>query len=103
MGYTSIGKEQFLDVYARVLQDVYESEMICGFCYTQLADIEQEVNGLLTEEHEYKFEPEQIRGDLWICQKGIESRNNLRIANRRQSVKTLSFLSAQLYAEEVCH
>ena len=60
-GYTSIGKEQFLDVYARVLQDVYESEMICGFCYTQLADIEQEVNGLLTEEHEYKFEPEQIR------------------------------------------
>ncbi len=60
-GYTSIGKEQFLEVYARVLQDVYESEMICGFCYTQLADIEQEINGLLTEEHEYKFEPEQIR------------------------------------------
>ncbi|MCI8662263.1 MAG: glycoside hydrolase family 2 [Hungatella sp.] len=60
-GYTSVGKNQFLQVYDRILTDVYESEVICGFCYTQLADIEQEINGLLTENHEYKFDPEAIR------------------------------------------
>ena len=32
-----------------------------GFCYTQLTDVEQEVNGLLDHNHHYKFDPEAIR------------------------------------------
>lgn len=59
-GYTSVSRDRFLEVYDRILTAVYESELICGFCYTQLADIEQETNGLLTEDHEYKFDPEAI-------------------------------------------
>ena len=60
-GYTSIRKDQFLQVYDRVISGVYESEAICGFCYTQLTDVEQEINGLLDREHKYKFEPEKVK------------------------------------------
>ena len=32
-----------------------------GFCYTQLYDVEQETNGLMTYQREFKFPPEIIR------------------------------------------
>ncbi|PJM75700.1 glycoside hydrolase family 2 protein, partial [Bifidobacterium simiarum] len=35
-----------------------------GFCYTQTTDVEQEVNGLLDHDHEYKFDPDEIRSIL---------------------------------------
>ena len=38
--------------------------MICGFCYTQLTDVEQEQNGLYYYDRSPKFQPEiyeQIR------------------------------------------
>lgn len=34
---------------------------MCGFCYTQLTNVEQEVNGLYTYEREAKFDPEVIK------------------------------------------
>jgi hypothetical protein len=34
---------------------------VSGFCYTQLTDIEQEINGLLTYDRRPKVEPELIR------------------------------------------
>jgi hypothetical protein len=34
---------------------------MCGFCYTQLYDIEQEVNGLYTYHRRPKFDPAVIR------------------------------------------
>lgn len=33
----------------------------CGFCYTQLTNVEQEVNGLLDYDHQYKFDPKVIK------------------------------------------
>ena len=32
-----------------------------GVCYTQLTDIEQEINGLLTYDRKMKFDPAQVR------------------------------------------
>ena len=32
-----------------------------GYCYTQLTDVMQEINGLLTPERTPKIDPEQIR------------------------------------------
>ena len=32
-----------------------------GFCYTQLYDVEQEVNGLMTYDRKFKFDPEIFR------------------------------------------
>ena len=34
---------------------------IFGFCYTQLYDVEQEVNGLYTYDRKPKFDPEFVR------------------------------------------
>ena len=34
---------------------------ICGFCYTQLTDVYQEVNGLLDMDHRPKFDCGRIR------------------------------------------
>jgi hypothetical protein len=33
---------------------------VAGFCYTQLTDIEQEINGLLTYDRQPKITPEQV-------------------------------------------
>ena len=34
---------------------------VCGYCYTQLSDVQQEKNGFLTEERRFKVNPEKIR------------------------------------------
>ena len=37
------------------------SDQVAGYCYTQLTDTEQEVNGLLTEDRAPKIDPARIR------------------------------------------
>ncbi|MCR5835801.1 MAG: beta galactosidase jelly roll domain-containing protein [Lachnospiraceae bacterium] len=34
---------------------------VCGFCYTQVSDVQQEINGLLDEERNFKIKPEIIK------------------------------------------
>lgn len=63
-GYTTVGKEGFLEELNRIVDAVYDSELISGFCYTQLSDVQQEINGLLTVAHEFKFPPEKIKAIL---------------------------------------
>ena len=60
-GYTSVPDTDFLEEYERLIHTIYDSDLINGFCYTQLTDVEQESNGLLTRDHRYKFKPEDIR------------------------------------------
>lgn len=60
-GYTSSSKADFLSEYSRIIDSVYNSDLISGFCYTQLTDVEQEQNGLLTANHEFKFSPQAIK------------------------------------------
>ena len=38
-----------------------ENPEICGFCYTQLYDVEQEKNGILTYERKFKFDKDKIK------------------------------------------
>lgn len=67
-GYTSVsGVDEFVFDYKRVMEDVYNSEIIHGYCYTQLTDVEQEINGLLTYDRKPKCSLEEIRkaNDLW--------------------------------------
>ncbi|MBA2777020.1 MAG: glycoside hydrolase family 2 [Chloroflexia bacterium] len=40
--------EEFVEQYRALTDALSESELLCGFCYTQLTDTEQETNGLLT-------------------------------------------------------
>lgn len=53
--------------YRRVIEAVYASRVIHGFCYTQLTDVEQEINGLLTYDRKPKCDLNDIRRihELW--------------------------------------
>jgi hypothetical protein len=51
----------FLERYRALVGALLENPGIAGFCYTQLYDIEQEVNGLCTYSREAKFDPAVIR------------------------------------------
>lgn len=61
-GYGSRPKnaEEFLDRYQKLTDTLLSNPHICAFCYTQLYDVEQEVNGLYTYDRKPKFAPETI-------------------------------------------
>ena len=61
-GYTCAGDEEdFLQQYEHVIHSILDSDVIYGFCYTQLSDVEQETNGLLTYDRAPKCDPAKIR------------------------------------------
>ena len=61
-GYTSAQNvEEFYSQYRFIIQSILESDCVYGFCYTQLSDVEQETNGLLTYDRKPKFDPARIR------------------------------------------
>ncbi|WP_211093525.1 hypothetical protein [Cohnella fermenti] len=53
--------EEFLERFAGLAQAIKSAGAICGYCYTQVADVQQEINGLLTEDRRSMFPLEQIR------------------------------------------
>ena len=61
-GYSTVSDaEEFLARYGSLIEALYESETVQGFCYTQLTDVEQEVNGLLTYDRKPKASLDAIR------------------------------------------
>jgi beta-galactosidase/beta-glucuronidase len=54
-GYSSaLNDTDFLERYMAVTQPLLRSPIVQGFCYTQLTDVEQEINGLLTYDRQPK-------------------------------------------------
>ncbi len=53
--------EDFVRRYEGLLGAVHRSAPLKGFCYTQLTDTFQEVNGLLNERREFKGDAERLR------------------------------------------
>ena len=53
--------EHFLEKYKELIDAIVKSPAIAGFCYTQLTDVEQETNGLLTENREPKLDTSAVR------------------------------------------
>ena len=51
-------EEDFITRYEGRIKVMLEHPRICGFCYTQLTDIEQEQNGLFSYRRSPKFSPE---------------------------------------------
>jgi beta-galactosidase/beta-glucuronidase len=61
-GYSTVADaEEFLERYEALITALLQHETIQGFCYTQLTDVEQEVNGLLTYDRKPKAETARIR------------------------------------------
>ena len=61
-GYTSVtNADMYVSEYRRLLTAIAASSGLAGFCYTQICDVEQEINGLLTYDRKPKAVPEKIR------------------------------------------
>ena len=55
------GEEDFFKRLEGLTDVLLENKDIFGYCYTQLTDVEQEQNGLLTYDRQFKFEPERFK------------------------------------------
>jgi len=67
-GYTSVSSaEDYLADYKRVMEAVFASNVLHGYCYTQLTDVEQEINGILTYDRVPKCDLKEIHklNNLW--------------------------------------
>lgn len=61
-GYSGASTEEdFLERLRQVVAPLLKSPVVQGFCYTQLTDVEQEINGLLTYDRVLKAPVEKIR------------------------------------------
>lgn len=61
-GYTvSNDESQYQKDLERVYAAIRKSKCIQGICYTQLTDVEQEVNGLMTFDRKFKINPQIIK------------------------------------------
>lgn len=61
-GYSNAGTpEEYVNDYRCTIQAIYQSEALVGFCYTQLTDVEQETNGLLTYDRQPKVDLSLIK------------------------------------------
>lgn len=54
-------EKDFLYRYESITQAIKDTSYISGYCYTQITDVQQEVNGLLNEEREPKVDVNKIR------------------------------------------
>jgi len=54
-------EDEFVARYGALTNTLLRHPRMCAFCYTQLYDVEQEVNGLYTYDRREKFDPRRIR------------------------------------------
>ncbi|MDR3140056.1 MAG: glycoside hydrolase family 2 [Treponema sp.] len=49
--------EEFLKRFEAITTAIKKIDIICGYCYTQVSDVQQEINGLLDEDRNFKVDP----------------------------------------------
>lgn len=60
-GYSNaVSDEDFVRRYHDVVAPLLQSPLVQGFCYTELTDVEQEINGLYTADRKPKADPATI-------------------------------------------
>ena len=59
-GKQVIDENEYLDRFAKLTKVIKNTKYICGYCYTQLTDVQQEINGLVDENRNDKFSNEII-------------------------------------------
>jgi len=68
-------KEDFIKRFDAITSAVKSIDAICGYCYTQLTDVQQEVNGIMDIERNFKVDPEILKE---INERGIVKPNILK-------------------------
>ncbi len=54
-------EKEFIERFTNLTKVIQDIPNISGYCYTQLTDVQQEINGLLDTERNYKIEPSIIK------------------------------------------
>ena len=54
-------ERELIDRFTKLTKAVKDIPYITGYCYTQLTDVQQEINGLMDEKRNYKIEPSVIK------------------------------------------
>lgn len=52
--------QEFLDRFNKLTDAIKNTKYICGYCYTQLTDVQQEINGLVDEYRNDKFNEDVV-------------------------------------------
>ncbi len=54
-------EEDFIRRFDSITTAVKEIPYVCGYCYTQVSDVQQEINGLMDIDRNFKINPEVIK------------------------------------------
>jgi hypothetical protein len=62
-GYSGIepNEQAFLSRLEGLVRALRKLPAVAGYCYTQLTDVEAEINGLMTYDRRPKVDPEKVR------------------------------------------
>ena len=54
-------EEDFIQRFDNITTAVKEIPFVCGYCYTQVTDVQQEINGLMDMDRNFKVDAERIK------------------------------------------
>ncbi|MDR0377127.1 MAG: glycoside hydrolase family 2 [Spirochaetaceae bacterium] len=54
-------KEEFIKRFDAITTAIKKIDRICGYCYTQLTDVQQEINGLMDMDRNFKVNPDILK------------------------------------------
>lgn len=60
-GHTVANKEEFMKRFDKITTAIKKLPYVVGYCYTQVSDVQQEINGLLDKNHEYKLPADELK------------------------------------------
>ncbi|MDR1637607.1 MAG: glycoside hydrolase family 2, partial [Treponema sp.] len=53
--------EEYIKRFDQITTAIKQLDRVSGFCYTQVTDVQQEINGIMDEERNFKVDPEILR------------------------------------------
>ena len=54
-------EEEFILRFEEITTAIRKLPYVCGYCYTQVTDVQQEINGLMDSDRNFKVDPDRIR------------------------------------------
>jgi beta-galactosidase/beta-glucuronidase len=54
-------REEFIKRFEAITTAIKKIDLFCGYCYTQVTDVQQEINGLMDMERNFKVDPSIIK------------------------------------------
>ena len=54
-------EEAFIKRFEGLTDAIKALPFVCGYCYTQVTDVQQEINGLMDADRNFKVDPEIIK------------------------------------------